>query len=216
MNKEQLEEVLLTEELLLEELYAKKKSIETQIKEAQERRDNTMFELNKDFMNDMKWLIKNPAVPCHYEAMKDKLKKLYGGDYNGPHESGYMTRDHNCYIPVQSNFEFFLCVYGDLRLKEQRIANCKHFVDNYIDAFEPLLDVTSRYNNQFGDKKMVGFQFRSSMSNGLDYLGYEPLEKTWYWFTMRYSLINIEKKFKNFDEAIEFAFDLANQAEPDD
>ena len=214
MTKEKLEEKILKEELLLEELYKKQKTLRTQITKAQNRRDKAMMELNKDSMSDMKWLIQNPGTPGHYEAMNRKLTELYGSEYSGPHASGYMRRSRTDYTPVQANFDFHLDVYDHLEKKSERIANCKHFVENYIDVFEPLMKVDSRYSKKFEDKMMVGFSFRSQ-SSGIDYLGYEPEEKAWYWFTLRYSMTNIEKKFKDFDEAIEFAFNLAQIDEDD-
>lgn len=199
-----LEETISNAEIAIADIRKKIKSLESQLTRNINKRDNALIELNKDNLKSLEWLIKNPTAPGYYDAMSAIMKELYGNEWNGPRSAGY-THDGK-YNPLQANFEFHLKLYDyDEVKKAERIANCKHFVENYINCFEPLTEIESRYDNKFPLVNVVGFQF-NSRSSGLDSLGYDPIEGAWYWFTTTYSRTDIRKKFENFDEAIEFAF----------
>jgi hypothetical protein len=182
------------------------------LKNARGRLDEYLMEYNQDNLKSMSWLIKNPGMPGAETATTDWFEENYGGTFKGPNPAGYV---HNFdYKPIQLNLEFKLKLYGDFAKKEVYIANCKHFVENYLEFFEPYQDIESRFSEKFAPMKVVGFQFRSN-SGGFDYLGYNPENKTWYSYVRVHGFIDTIHEFKDFADAIEFAF-VASQTEEED
>jgi hypothetical protein len=197
----------------LDSLVFDRKTLDKKIATYAKKRDQLLLELNKENLKDPAWLFKNPTMPGADEATENLVKELYGGTFNGPHPSGYIHDEK--YKPVQKNFDFWLKVYSKEDKRDLLKKNCDHFVENFLTLLEPVMEIESRWNKKFEPMKVVPFQFRSEES-GLDYLGYEPVEGTWYHFTLRYGNTDIERKFKNWDEAYEFAFRLTNTDEDDE
>ena len=197
----------------IDELRKKIKSLNTQLTKQANKRDAALLELNKNNFSSMEWLIKNPTLPGSHEALSEMMKNLYGGEWNGVHPSGY-THDGK-YNPIQKNFEFNCRVYSKDKDAEVYKNNIRHFVENYVQFFEPLETIESRWSNKFPKVNVVGFQFMSR-SSGLDYLGYDPEHGDWYHYTVRYSKPDIERKFENFDAALAFAFDYVEAYGDDD
>ena len=197
----------------IDELRKKIKSLNTQLTKQANKRDAALLELNKNNFSSMEWLIKNPTLPGSHEALSEMMKNLYGGEWNGVHPSGY-THDGK-YNPIQKNFEFNCRVYSKDKDAEVYKNNIRHFVENYVQFFEPLETIESRWSNKFLKVNVVGFQFMSR-SSGLDYLGYDPEHGDWYHYTVRYSKPDIERTFENFDAALAFAFDYVEAYGDDD
>jgi hypothetical protein len=203
-----MQDKLDLEEAKIAEFQKKLKSLNRQLTAAYNRRDKILVDMNEGNFGSMEWLIKNPTMPGSSEALDNKFKELYGGNYSGVYPDGYT---HDNYKPIQKNFSFVLG-YSD---KEKRIANCKHFVDNYMQFMVPFDETQSRWTKEFPTKKVIGFQFKAT-EDGLHNLGYDPEEGVWYYYTTTYGKNDTEKVFANFDDAIEFAYELANEEEEND
>jgi len=203
-----MQDKLDLEEAKIAEFQKKIKSLERLLTAAYNRRDKILVDMNEGNFGSMEWLIKNPTIPGSSEALNVKFKEFYGDNYSGVYPDGYT---HDNYKPIQKNFSFILG-YSD---KEKRIANCKHFVDNYMKFMEPFDDISSRYNPSILTTKVIGFQFKST-EYGLYSIGYDPITKIWYYYTTIYGKYDAVKVFVNFDEAIEFAYELANKEEEND
>jgi hypothetical protein len=197
----------------LEELRKQYQLISDQIQIKCKLQEKLLLVINEDNLKDPAWLIKNPTMPGAHEATKELVEKHYGGEYNGPHPSGY--HHDGKYNPIQKNFDFSLRDYSKTGNREVFYKNCLHFIENFLSLLEPVMQIESRWNNKFPEMKVVPFNFRSEPS-GLDYLGYEPVEKVWYHYVLRYGNTDVERKFKSFDEAFDFAFKLVNTEEDDD
>lgn len=197
----------------LEELRKEYERIGKQIEVKYKLQEKLLLVINEDNLKDPAWLIRNPTMPGAHEATKALVEKHYGGEYNGPNPSGY--HHDGKYKPIQKNFDFSLRDYSKTGKREVFYKNCLHFIENFLPMLDPVMEIESRYNDKFQEMKVVPFNFRSE-SSGLDYLGYEPVEKVWYHFTQCYSRTDVERKFKSFDEAFDFAFKLVNTEEDDD
>ena len=195
----------------IEDIRKKIKVLQKQLEAKCKRRDMLLLELNKDNLKDPAWLFKNPTMPGVHEAIEELIDKHYGGKYNGPNPSGYIHDDK--YKPLQQNFDFWLKSY-DKPVKDERKKNCDHFIENFLPLLDAVSEVEGRWSNEFPTMKVVPFQFRSE-SSGLDYLGYNPEDKSWYHYTMRYGSADVDRKFKSWDEAFDFAYELANHEEDD-
>jgi hypothetical protein len=208
-----LEKLIEQEKAWIKGLRAEYKNVGGMLDMANKRLEQHLLEFNKDKFDSMEWLIKNPTLPGVHEALEKLFKEYYGGTYNGPHHAGYI---HNGdYKPIQINIEFMLKDYDDGGDGEIHIKNCKHFVENYLQFFKPYEEIESRYSDKFPLMKVVGFQFQSE-SSGLRYLGYNPENENWYCYSMVYRTTDVVCKFKDFDEAIRFAYVKANIEENDD
>lgn len=208
MNADQLARI----EAELKVLLDNQKRLNENISQLCERRDQLKIELNRDNLESIEWLIKNPAEPGAYEAFKKKFTELYGGEYEGIHSMGYHHDDD--YQPIQKNFEFTLRVYGkfsDVEPSRDRFyKNIKHFLDNYLQFLSPVQQIEAIGTNNV--ISVVPFNFRSLESH-LDFAGYEPTNKEWYWYTMRYGRTDTVKKFNSFDEAFNVMFTLVNYSD---
>jgi hypothetical protein len=71
------------------------------------------------------------------------------------------------------------------------------------------MEVKGSRQKAFSGVKLVPIKLQSE-SHGLVYLGYEPTEGAWYYFTTVYCQTEIAKKFKNWDEAFDFAYAMVN------
>lgn len=172
-------------------------------------RDKLLLQINSENLKNPEWVFRNPTLPGAHEATNDLMNDLYGGPYNGPHPSGY--HHDGDYNPIQKNFDFCLSDHtGDN--KETLKKNCTHFVENFLKFLDPVVTVCSQWDDRFPEMKVVPFQFRSE-SSGLDYLGYNPADGNWYHFTLVYGISDIKQIFYTFDDAFEFAYQLANQPE---
>ena len=193
-----LVKMIAKDEELLAYLNEEYEDVRKKMADVKTRLNGNLIEFNKDNLESMKWLIANPMAPGAEDATNRWVAEMYGGTYRGPHPAGYT---HNGdYVPIQMNVEFWLDISDDG--KEECINNCKHFVENYLECFEALEDLSNT------DYNVVGFKFLST-SNGLYSLGYKPETKTWIFFTTRYGTTHEDKSFVNFNEAIEFAYGLA-------
>ncbi len=196
----------------IEDLHKKIKSLNTQLTKQANKRDAALLELNKSNFSNMEWLIKNPTLPGSEKALSEIIKILYGGEWNGVHPSGYLHDGK--YNPIQKNFEFNCRVYSKDKDVEVYKKNIQHFVENYVSFLEPLETIESRWSDKFPKVDVVGFQFMSR-SSGLDYLGYDPKGGYWYHYTLKYSKTDVERKFENFEEALDFIFDFVKTNEDD-
>lgn len=196
----------------LEELRAEYKKLGNKIQRKAKEQEKLLLVLNEDNLKDPIWLLKNPTMPGVHAASKKLLDDLYGGEYNGPHFSGYCHDGK--YNPIQTNVEFWLKNYGKTTREEFK-ANCEHFIENFMPSLEAVMEVGCRWDDKFPDMKVIPFQFRSEDS-GLDYLGYNPDDQKWYHFTLVYGNTNIERVFESWDDAFDFAFGLANKTEEND
>jgi hypothetical protein len=208
-----LEALIKYEKETIEDLSKEYENFLKMLKKARGRLDKYMMEYNKDNLKSMAWLIKNPTSPGAEKATTDWFEENYGGTFKGPHPSGYVHDDD--FKPIQLNVEFSLTDYGDGNNKETCIANCKHFVENYMEFFEPYQEVKSRFSDKFAPMDVVPFQFASSQG-GLTYLGYNPDNKTWYCFTRVYSQSDVTHEFRDFADAIEFAYVKSQEKEEED
>lgn len=202
-----IEDKVAKSELELEALRSEYKKLGDKLSRKIKSHDKLLLELNKDNLKDIAWLVKNPEKPGSYEAIKSFIIDFYGSEYNGPFPQGY--HHDGDYVPIQKAFDFSLNTYGKDKKEEYR-KNCKHFIETFLPHLDPVLDVESRYNDKFPEMKVVPFKFRSE-SSGLDYLGYDPESGKWYHFTMCYSMVDVKREFKDFDEAFDFAYKLSNK-----
>lgn len=204
MSKQEEYDRLTTE---ISDLRVRLEAIQENIQSKVKRSKQLFFEINRKNYDDFGWLIRNPLAPKSNETLREFIKNLYG-EYKGPHPSGYhLDKDRR---PVQAGFDFCLTDYSG-KNSDLIIKNCKHFVEKYIDLFEPVQVVEFHST----DLKVVPFNFRSRES-GLDYLGYVPESKEWIHFSLVYGRARKEQSFKSFDEALVFAFKLANKEESED
>lgn len=194
----------------LEALSAEYKKLGEKIQRKRKVQEKLLLELNHDNLKDPAWLFRNPTMPGVYEATQKLIKDQYG-EYTGPHPQGYI-HDGN-YKPIQANFNFWLKNYGS-KTREVYKKNCEHFLENYLHIFDPVMEISGRYGQKFPEMKVVPFQFESE-EHGLNYLGYNPEDKKWYHFTMRYGITDIVQVFKDWDAAFNYAYDYSNN-ETDD
>jgi hypothetical protein len=177
--------------------------------------ENMLIKLNKDRFTDIAWLMQNPNMPGAHEATKDMIVGLYGTEYNGPQPSGYIRIDEKNVV-CQKNFEFCFTQYGkETNHREMVKKNCDHFIETFLPHLAPVMEADGGGQETFPDIKVVPFNFQSE-SHGLDYLGYEPTEGVWYYFTMVYRRTEIVKKFKSWDEAFDFAYAMVNESSETD
>ncbi len=188
----------------IKKTYAIFESAKKELDQLNELRDSILYDMYKHNMDDMEWLIKNPCMPGSHEAMENKIKKLYGGLYNGVHPYGYVA-DDNC-VAIQKNFEFCTDVYNyenKDEIKAQRKSNIKHFVSNYIKYLVPYVKIRP-YDVEID---VIGFQFQAT-DCGLMSLGYDPNGDVWYFYETAYGNIRVKKQFNNFEEALDFIFEI--------
>lgn len=181
------------------------KKIGDQITKKSKVKERLLLEINADNLKDAQWLMLNPTMPGAHEATLELVKSLYGGEYNGPHPSGYIHDGK--YNPIQKNFDFWLKNYGDDSKRALVQKNCEHFVETFLPMLGAHVEISSRWNDKFPKMKVVAFQFRSEDS-GLDYLAYNPDNRLWYHFTMRYGSVDTQREFQTFAEAFDFAYTL--------
>jgi hypothetical protein len=191
----------------LDALRAEYKKLGDRIGRKVKEQEKLLITLNEDNLKDPVWLLRNPTMPGVYEATNQLWQDLYGGEYNGPHISGY--HHDGKYNPIQANVEFWLKNYGSTP-RETFKKNCEHFIENFLPVLEPVMETGSRWDNKFPEIKVVPFQIRSE-ETGLDYLGYCPEDQKWYHFTMVYGRVNTERVFANWDAAFDFAYEMSNQ-----
>ena len=205
-------------ELLLENLFDVEYSIEEKLEEIKNlqnfvvalraKRDSIKLELNKENMDNLSWLLKNPCEPEVNNKIMSLIREYYGCEYTGGiYPSGYITDNSNSekMIPIQKNFDFMLESQNLDRVKK----NISHFVETFLPHLDGVYEVSSRFSKEFPPVKVVPFQFKSGNSH-LDFLGYEPIEKVWYHFTLTYGFYDVKAKFASFEEAFNFAYWLAN------
>jgi hypothetical protein len=188
-------------------LRAQYKKIGDKITKKSKVKEQLLLEINADNLKDPQWLLLNPTLPGAHEATQELVKTLYGGEYNGPHPSGYIHDGK--YGPIQKNFDFWLRNYSDDSKHDLVKRNCEHFVETFLPMLSAHTEISSRWDKKFPEMKVVAFQFRSEES-GLDYLGYNPENQRWYHFTMRYGSADTQREFQTFAEAFDFAYTLAN------
>lgn len=207
-----LEEKLAKELALMEEIAEIIAASQKQYAATRKRYEKIFQELNAANLDDMGWLIQNPTQPGSESAINRKITDLYG--FSGPQVSGYMhDGDYNA---IQVNFKLQLKNYSNGKVgKERYLDNCTHFIDNYIQFLKPLDNIYSRWDEKIPPVDVIALQFDSEES-GLSYLGYDPVENEWYYFTRTYGRDDATKKFANADEALSFAYDLANIEEETD
>lgn len=193
----------------MEELRKQYEALQKKIVLLAKQQEKLFIDVNKENLLNPEWLFVNPNAAGTYEALRDLIKKLYGGDFNGPHPTGYL-HDGN-YKNCQQNFDFWLKVYNDHHgeKKAQIYKNCCHFIENFIHILKPMVQTESRWNDKFPEISVVPFQVKADEGE-LNYLGYEPLTKTWYHFTCVYGIHDTTREFANFEEAFEFAFNLVD------
>jgi hypothetical protein len=204
-----IEEKLDKVNVELDALRSEYKKVGDRITRKVKQQEKLLLELNKNNLDDPEWLILNPTLPGAHEGMLRLFKKHYGGEYNGPHPSGYI-HDGN-YKPVQKNFNFWLNTYGKHDRRNELKQNCDHFLQNFLQYLKPVIEIGSRWDNRFPQVKVVPFQFCSEDS-GLDCLGYEPTEGVWYHYTLVYGRADTQRRFDNWDAAFEFAYAMSNQS----
>ena len=205
MNTQEQISAIETELESLREKYEKLGNI---IERKAKKHAKLLIELNKDNLNNLEWLIRNPEIPAAYNGLKRIIDRLYGGEFNGPCAQGYI-QDEN-YKPIQANFNFWLKNYDEeVQQRDLLKTNCDHFVENVLPLLSAVTTTSSRYSEKFPEIKVVPFKF-SSEDTGLNYLGYEPIEGVWYHFSQTWGKANTEHKFKDWDEAFNFAYDWVN------
>jgi hypothetical protein len=202
-----ISEQISTIEAELESLRKKYKKMGSVITNKVKKHDKLLTELNKDNLDNPEWLIRNPAMPGAYDGLKRMINRLYGGEFNGPHYEGYIYDDN--YVPIQVNFSFWLKDYDKEISQDLLKKNCDHFVENILPFLSAVTSISSRYSEKFTKMKVVPIRFNSE-DTGLDYLGYEPIEGSWYHFSQRWGKTNTETKFKDWDEAFNFAYNYTN------
>lgn len=201
-----LEDKILDLQISIEEDREQVDKIHKAIQRKNRRLEKMLLEFNKDNMNDPQWLFKNPSQPGVHEATNSLFEELYGGRYNGFTPSGHHADDD--YVPIQKSFDLTL-QYGE---REELKKNCDHFVENFLPMLDPIMETYSRWDDKFDEVKVVPFQFRAE-SSGLDYLGYDPKADEWFYFTLVYGRVDTKRKFNNWDEAFDFAYELSRKSE---
>lgn len=189
------------------------KTLESKLSRNIKKRDNALLELNKENLCDMEWLIKNPTMPGSEDAMRNMITSLYESEYRGVYPSGYIHDEK--YKAIQKNFEFQCVSYSNKDKTGLMKDNIRHFVENFLVFLEPHQEIESRWSDKYKKVNVVGFQFLSRES-GLDYLGYDKVKDEWYHYSLRYRRSNIEHKFDNFEQALDFIFDFAKIANEDE
>jgi hypothetical protein len=213
MTKKTLEEV--TQQL--EDLRKEYKKIGDKITRAHKVWEKMTEEANSVHFKDIEWLVRNPEQPGQYQALRDWMRKEYGGEYNGVHASGY-THDGN-YKNTEQRFELSLKIYDynkkDHEDREKLFkSNVRKFVSEVLPLLEYRTTVASRWSDEFPEMKVHPLQYKSE-SSCLTYLFYQPEEDTWYKGTLTYSRWNVVKKFDSFEEALDHAFQDAQHDEDD-
>lgn len=167
-------------------------------------------EINQDNLKSVEWLIQNPLEPGVHEATKEWFSRDYGGEYNGIQSWGYQIDEDR--LPLQMSFRFELETYSAKDIEERRqliLKNIKHFVENYIDFLSPVADIDDI--NGISQIRVVPFNFQSD-THHLDMMGYEPMNKEWYWYTLGFGITRTMKKFATIEEAFDMMFSLVNRA----
>jgi hypothetical protein len=190
----------------LDALRAEYKKLGEKINRKAKEQEKLLITLNTDNLKDPVWLLRNPTMPGVYEAINQLIKSLYGGEFNGPHPSGYI---HDDYKPVQTNFNFWLRSYNKEITKETLKANCTHFVENFLHILDAVVEIESRWDNSFPKVQVVPFNVRSEES-GLDFLGYCPADGRWYHYSQVYGRTNTKRVFDSWNDAFDFAYALAS------
>jgi len=200
-------------ELKISEIHKEIKSLQAKLSHIIKKRDNALLELNKDNLGDMEWLIKNPTIPGSEEAMQNMITSFYESEYRGVYPCGYI---HDAkYKAIQKTFKFQCVSYSNEDNTEIMKSNIRHFVENFLEFLEPYQKFKSRWSDKYEKVNVVGFQFLSRES-GLDYLGYDKVKDEWYHYSLRHGKTDIEYKFDNFEQALDFIFDFVKIAGEED
>ena len=211
MMMENIEEKAAKCEAELQELRKQSEKINRQFSAKNKHYKKLLLELNKDNLKEIAWLVKNPESPGVYEALNEMFEQFYGGTYNGPHPAGYYHDDN--YKPIQKNFEFMIDSDGRKDRKEEFRKNIDHFLKTFLHHLDPVVEVECRFGNKLPPMKVIPFSFLSE-SSGIHYLGYEPQKGEWFYIELVYGTYDVLKKFKDFDEAFEFAYETVQNRNP--
>lgn len=174
------------------------------------KKDKLVIEENRDNYTNMEWLIKNPSLPGSHKAMDAFFETRYSGVWEGVHPDGYYHLADG--VSMQKNFSLICNIYyhESSNTESKRKDNIVDFMENFLKFLEPTTEISSRYSDEFPTVKVVTFSFNSSQ-RGINLLGYEPLKKEWYYYTLTYGTTDIKKCFGHLKEALDFAFDYCRK-----
>lgn len=139
------------------------------------------LELNKDYLDNIEWLIQNPNKEGQFEALRNWVKERYG---SGVHLSGYRANEDYS-VTVQA-FDF--CLYGDTGIAKK---NFKDFIGECLGYITPI------------DGKVV-FQYGTGEYSGIHQLAYDVERSVWYTFITQWSRDINFKDHPNLDEALDY------------
>jgi len=194
----------------LEALRSEYKKLGDKVSRAYKKWEKLAEQDNKAKSKDVKWLIQGVDQPGHYESLRGYFAENYGGEYEGVNPSGY-THDGN-YKNQEQNFDLRLETYGKPERKESYKKNVERFLSEFFPLLTARTTVCSRYNDKFPEMLVKPLQYKSEES-GLSYLFFEPDSGNWYAGNLVYGRWDVNRKFKNFEEAFEFAFEESNKEE---
>lgn len=189
--------------------------IQKSVNRKSKERDQLLIELNKEHFDDFEWLLLNPTLPGVHEATDKKIKEIFGGDYKGVSaHAGYFHDDK--YKPIQKCIEFIFTAWGDT---EENILEAKRnirlFVDRFLHVLKPVMEVSSRWNDDIPETNVIPFRV-CSLESGIVYVAYDPEKKEWFDVELSYGKSNARRKFKDFEECLDFIVHMNLKRDGDD